>query len=1057
MTQLAPLSASQHRMWFSHRYEGPSATYNVPLAVRVRGNLDATVLRAALTDVVERHGALRTSFSEVAGVGHQQVHPAEAPVDLTTEEVPSVDEAFARLESLANEPFDLTKPPLRLRLFNVSADDHVLALVLHHLICDGWSMPVLLRDLELAYAARVGDTVPASPDLGPTYVDFTHWHQELLGDATDPASLGARQIAYWRDHLRDLPDELSLPYDRPRKLTAGLAGRRVVVALPKDVIVAARALARAESATEFMVLEGAVAVALSKFGAGHDIPLGTATSGRMDEALHQIVGPLTNTQVLRVDLEGDPTFREVVSRVREASLSALSHQDVPFERIVEAVNPPRANGRHPLFQVHVELHAENFVLSLPGLKTTVTMPLMQVAKFDLSFAFVHNTRDNVHDLHLEYSPDLFDETTAERLAHGLVHVLSEAVASPDKNLSAAEVLTDADRELVDTWSRGPVTTLRQTVIGSFEDRVRATPEAVALVAGEDRLTFAMLNTWVNRCAHGLIAEGVGPDDVVAMALPRSAAAVVTWLAIGKSGGVYAPIDPHLPAARIRALLESARPRALVTTSELLTTLEEVKVPVVVTDTEQLHRSEKDPIQNDRVSPLLLDHAAYVIFTSGSTGTPKAVTVLHRALANLWDFHTKVTFPSPRSPKEQRRVALSANLAFDTSWEGVLAMIAGHELHLLDEATRRDPRAAAAYVAAQRIDQLDVTPSFGQQLISEGLLEGDHVPSTLMFGGEAVSEVLWTQARAASRTKFFNYYGPSEFCIEASGCALEAHETSTVGRPVSNTHVLVLDEHLHQVPPGVVGELYLAGANLGRGYLGQAGRTAERFVANPYGPAGSRMYRSGDLAKWTPTGFLIFRGRSDDQVKLRGFRIELEEILRVIESHDNVAEAAVVLREDEPGDKRIVAYVVPRPDVSAAVELRAHLGSRLPDYMVPAAFVELAALPLNRNAKLDQKALPAPAYESRTGEGRAPVTDRERAIAALFADVLKVNEVNLDDNFFELGGHSLLATRLINQVRTEIAVDLNLMAFFAEPTVAGIVASITGPNSALVRPRLVRRD
>jgi nonribosomal peptide synthetase DhbF len=1044
-------------MWFSHRYEGPSATYNVPLAVHVRGDLDVQVLRDAFTDVVTRHGALRTSFTEVDGVAHQRVHPANGTVYLPTVQVASTHEAFALLESLAKEPFDLTVPPVRLQLHQVSDDEHVLALILHHLVCDGWSMPVLLRDLELAYAARAGDEVPAFAEPGPSYVDYTHWHHELLGDATDPASLGARQTAYWCEQLRDLPDELSLPHDRPRKQSADLAGRSVVVGLPQDVVAKARALAHTLGATEFMVLEGAVAATLSKFGAGHDIPLGTATSGRIDEALHQLVGLYTNTQVVRVDLEGDPTFRDVVARVRETSLSALSLQDVPFERIVEAVNPPRANGRNPLFQVHVELHAEELVLSLPGLEATVTMPPMPVAKFDLSFAFVHNPHDKVLELHLEYSPDLFAEPTAERLAHGLVRLLSEVVASPDTRLSAVEVLTDADRELLDTWSRGPVTTLEQTVLGSFEDRVRATPEAVALVAGETRLTFEQLNAWVNRCAHGLIAVGIGPDDVVAMALPRSAAAVVTWLAIGKSGGVYAPVDPHLPAARIRALLESARPRALVTTTDLLGDLDEIEVPVVVTDTEQVDRPESDPGQDDRVAPLLLDHAAYIIFTSGSTGKPKAVTVLHRALANLWDFHTKVTFPSPSSAQEQRRVALSANLAFDTSWEGVLAMIAGHELHLLDEPTRRDPRAAAAYVAAQRIDQLDVTPSFGQQLLSEGLLEGDHVPSTLMFGGEAVSEVLWTQARSAGRTKVFNYYGPSEFCIEASGCALDEHETSTVGRPVSNTQVLVLDEHLHPVPPGVVGELYLAGANLGRGYLGQAGRTAERFVANPYGPAGSRMYRSGDLAKWTSAGFLVFRGRSDDQVKLRGFRIELEEIQRVIESHEKVAEAAVVLREDEPGDKRIVAYVVPRPGGSAVGELRGHLESRLPDYMVPAAFVELAALPLNRNAKLDRKALPVPAYESRVSEGRAPGTDRERAVAVLFAGVLKVDEVGLDDNFFELGGHSLLATRLINQVRTELAVDLNLMAFFAEPTVAGIVAGITDPADAPARPRLVRRD
>lgn len=1057
MTTSTPLSPSQRRMWFAHRLEGPSATYNVPLVVTLRGRLDRDALTAAVDDLVARHESLRTSFGETAGEPWQRVHPTTEASIVRHEDATSVESAEQRIAEIGLEPFDLTTPPVRAVLLCVDPEVHVLGLVMHHLVCDGWSVEVLLRDLETAYAARAAGADPTFPELAADYAGYVSWLDELLGDAGDPDSLTSRQMAFWREELRDLPDELSLPYDRPRRPTNDLRGGRLVLPVGADLSQRLQDLGRTLGATEFMVLQAAVAAVLQTFGAGDDIPLGTATSGRGESALDDLVGVFINTQVIRCDLAGDPSFRSLVERVRGTSLSAMSHQDLPFDRIVEAVNPPRVTGRHPLFQVGVELHSSDFELRLDGVESTVTMPSPQVAKFDLSFAFVRQPAGKELELQLEHSLDLFETRTVRRLGEAVIAVLESVVADPDAPLSSLEVLTPADRARLDSWNDAPSVELHETVLASFERRAAERPDDIALVAGDVRLSFAELNAWVNRCAHGLIAEGVGPDDVVAMALPRSAEAIVTWLAIGKSGGVYAPIDPHLPPARIGALIASARPRVLVTDADLLSSLDAAALPATVTDLRREALPETDPTQEDRVVPLLLDHAAYVIFTSGSTGTPKAVTVLHRALANLWSFHTRVTFPSPSSPEEIRRVALSANLAFDTSWEGVLAMIAGHELHLLDEPTRRDPRATVAYVREHGIDQLDVTPSLGAQLFGEGLLTGDHVPSTLMFGGEAVSEALWSEARAARRTRFFNYYGPSEFCIEASGCALAESETSTIGRPVSHTQVLVLDDHLRRVPPGVVGELYLAGANLGRGYLGQAARTAERFVANPYGAPGSRMYRSGDLAKWTEDGFLVFRGRSDDQVKLRGFRIELEEIQRVIESHDSVVEAAVVLREDASGEKRIAAYVVSTGDDLDASALRAHLEDRFPDYMVPAAFVAMAELPLNRNAKLDRKALPEPVYEDLTGAGSAPTTEREIAVAALFAEVLRVDSVGLDDNFFELGGHSLLATRLINQVRTQLEVQLDLMAFFTNPSVSGIVAAISDDAPSDDRPRLVRRD
>ncbi len=1059
-----PMSFAQQRLWFLNRLEGHSPAYNVPLVVRMAGALDVPALEAALSDVVGRHESLRTMFGESDGEPRQWVVSAAEASPVVQRLDVDDDRVEATLRELAARPFDLDgDAPVRAHLLRVSADDYVLLLVMHHIVCDGWSMTPLLRDLGTAYGERTEGRAPAWEPLPVQYSDYTLWQQDLLGDEDDPKSVVRQQLDYWREALAALPDELELPFDHARPSVATYKGQEVGFGISPEIHAGLMEIARGTRSTLFMVMQAAVAALLSRLGAGTDIPLGTAIAGRTDKALDDLVGLFINTQVLRADVSGPVTFEELVKRVRETSLDAYANQDLPFERIVEELNPTRSRARHPLFQVGLELHGGALDLQLQGIATRVELLKMSQAKFDLSVVMVEQTSPSGTPqgirCTLEYATDLFEADTAAAFVERFVRLLDAVVEAPDRHLGSFDLLTPHEREQLERWTDTHKELPDRTVIGIFEDRVAREPEEVALVAGDTRLTYGELNTWANRFAHHLIDLGVAPESPVAVAMPRKAEAIVAWLAVGKAGGIYTPIDPQSPVERIRDIIDDARPAVLVTTEDIAAGLRaSTELPVLVTEHRQQDRPEHNPTDADRAMPLVLDHAAYVIYTSGSTGRPKGVTVLHRALTNLWTFHADVTFPPPTRPEDRLRVSLSASLAFDTSWEGVLAMIAGHELHLLDELTRRDPARMVDYLVAHGIGQIDVTPSFAHQLLSEGVLAGDAAPRTLMLGGEAVSETLWSELRVAPRTTVYNYYGPSEFCVEASGCALTEHGVTTIGRPVYNSRIYVLDEHLNQVPPGVLGEIYLAGANLGRGYLGQAAMTAERFVANPFGAPGERMYRSGDLARWTADGFLHFAGRADDQVKLRGFRIELGEIQTALAAQGGVADSAVTVREDVPGDKRLVAYVVPEKGGTVDVaELRSMIAAKLPAYMVPAAFVTLDALPLTRNAKLDRRALPAPDYGA-LSTGRVPTTDREKSVAALFAEILKVESVSLDDGFFELGGHSLLATRLVNRIRTVIGVEANLMKLFDNPTVAGVVASLEQEalGATAARPKLVRR-
>ncbi|MEU5217474.1 amino acid adenylation domain-containing protein, partial [Streptomyces sp. NPDC020807] len=1052
-----PLSFAQRRLWFLGQTEGPSATYNVTLALRLTGPLDVHALDGALGDVVARHESLRTLFGEHDGVPYQRILPAPPAPLLTVTDRPA--------QELVGHTFDLAVDvPIHAYVRSETAEEHVLLLVMHHSASDGWSLRPLFRDLATAYTARLGGEAPAWEPLPVQYADHTLWQRRLLGDDTDPQSPISRQLDHWRTALAGIPDELPLPLDRPRPAVASHRGDVVPLEIDAELHAHLAELASAHGVTLFMVLQAAYATLLHRFGAGDDLPIGTPLAGRLDPALDDLVGFFASTLVLRTDLSGRPTFAELLARVREADLAAYAHQDVPFERLVEELNPARTLARHPLFQVMIAFdNTAGGGPEFPGTRTAYEPLGLPTTAFDLTL----NLSERHHadgtpaglDGGLEFATDLFDRATAERLADALRCLLAQAADDPHRPVGELDVLGDTGRAALAAWHDTALPGADEPVTAAFAAQAAATPDATALVHGTSRLSYAELDARANRLAHGLAAHGVGPEDLVALALPRSLDALVAVLAVLKAGAAFLPLDAEYPRERIAHMLADARPAVVLTGDGW--PLPEVLEGLAVLDAGEeawADRPTEAPVV--RLRPA---NAAYVIYTSGSTGRPKGVVVRHGGLANLLAFHRTETIAAVRQAHPDRRFRFvhTASLSFDTALEPLLWMVAGEELHLLDDDARRDAAAIVRYAEDARADVVNVTPGQAERLVEEGLLDRCP-PALLLVGGEAFGQSLWTALDAAPDTLVMNMYGPTECTVDSLHHLLAGDERPLVGRPLPNLRAHVLDAGLRPVPAGVPGELYLSGASLARGYLARPALTAERFVADPFA-AGERMYRTGDLVRRREDGRIEYLGRTDHQVKVRGFRIELGEIEAVLTTHPDVLQAAVLPYEpatasaaegataDAAGQgraTRLAAYVVTRVPVDPA-ELRAHVAAALPDYMVPAAFAALDALPLTVNGKLDRAALPAPELAAATG-GRAARTAPEEILCGLFGEILGVDGVTVDDDFFALGGHSLLATRLLSRVRAVLGAELGIRDVFEAPTVAGLAQRLDGAG---VRPAL----
>ncbi|MCA1225006.1 amino acid adenylation domain-containing protein [Saccharopolyspora sp. 6M] len=1061
-----PVSYAQHRWWFLDSLDGGSATYNIPVPLRLTGDLDVPALHRALSDVVARHETLRTVFAEDDDGLHQIVLPvAESATALPVVRVDrnDLDEELVRA---VREHFDLTvDPPLRARLFDVvdAPAEHVLLLVVHHVAGDGWSMQRLVHDLTIAYTDRRDGRAPRWQALAVQYADFSLWQREVLGSENDPGSVLARQMAFWREELRDAPDELPLPADRPRPAVASHQGRRLEFEIPAAVHEGVRALARQSRTSVFMVVQAAFAALLSRMGAGTDLPIGIPIAGRTHGAVDELVGVFVNTLVLRTDTSGDPEFLDLLDRIRNTNLAAYAHQDVPFERLVEALQPTRSLSRHPLFQVMLSWQNTfrqdglDAVNAAPGVQVELLDTDTGGAEFDLSIDLGETFSPDGAAAGLEggvrYSSDLFDPETALLIAARLQHVLEHVIAEPNRTLSTLDVLIPGERQRTLVEWNGSRDEAEGTWPELFERQAAETPSATALRWWDGELSYADLNARANRLARHFVSRGVRPDSVVALALPRSPELVVALLAAMKAGGAYAPIDTTQPSDRIGLILEDTEPVLVVTDSAHVRLLPRTASPVLLLDDPAVESAVAgcagtDLSATERGGVRSRGRAAYVIHTSGSTGRPKGVVVTHEGVASL--ARTQI---AAFEVDESSRVLQFASPGFDASVsEMCMAHLSGACLVLPSEESRNPGDALRRLLEDERITHVTLPPA------ALAVMRPETVPRGLRVVSAGDSLPVEVATRWARHHTLFNAYGPTETTVDVSSrrCEQPVTDPVPIGVPSTNTTVYVLDTGLRPVPIGVHGELYVAGSGLARGYLNRPGLTAERFVPDPFGAPGSRMYRTGDVVRWNRHGELEFAGRTDDQVKIRGFRVELGEIESVLQGHRDVRYVVVVPRADGSGGTRLVAYVVCERPVADAV-LRAHVEDGLPDYMVPAVFVPLDEMPLTVAGKVDRAALPAPGQVVRT-HGRGPRTPQEGLLCELFADVLGLPQVGIDDNFFHLGGHSLLGTTLAGRIRSTFGVDVTIRQLFTAPTVAGLAAVIetsTGssrpPVVALPRP------
>ena len=1066
---LLPLSFAQQRLWFVDQLSPGNAFYIMAAGWRLRGGVDVGALGAALRGVVARHEVLRTRFVVDEGVPGQVVGPVW-PLVVEAEDVSGPDAEVRAREVAAREagaPFDLGEGRLlRARLLWLGGDEHALVVVVHHVACDAWSLDVLSRDLWGLYRAAVSGGDAGLPVLGVQYGDFACWQRSWLSAGEVESRLG-----WWREYLAGAPLVLELPGDHPRPAVASYQGGSQRFVVPAGTVAGLRELAGASSATLFMVLLAGFEVVLARWSGQRDLLIGVPAAGRSRPELEQLVGFFVNTLPVRARLDGDPRFGEVLGRVRESVLGVLGHQDVPFEALVEHLAAERDLSRNPLVQVMFQLTAtpgggQRRAGGQAGTLTARPWIAGEHASsyFDLSVRLSPAAGGGLSG-EVVFAGDVFDASTVARLTGWLTRVLDQVAADPQIRVGRLDVLDRAERrQLLEQWNDTVRPAPAATLVDLFEAQVRRVPDAVAVVCGDVQLSYGGLDAAASRLAWELIGRGVGPEQVVALAVPRSAQMVVALLAVLKAGAAYLPVDPGYPPARIAFMLGDAGPAVLITTAAAGGLPGDAGVPRIVLD-DRLDaaavaaRPGWCPGDGDRVVPLTAAHPACVIYTSGSAGVPKGVTAVHSAVVN------RLVWFAGAFPDGQAAVACAqTSLGFiDGSTELLGTLLFGGCVVVADSATAGDPVELSELVLRHGVGRMTVVPNFLAVLADERLAGRLASCRFWISSGEALSSShAGRLAQVVPGSRLVNLYGSTEVAGDSLFAECEPGAgVPPIGRPIANTRVLVLDGWLGLVPRGVAGELYVAGAGLARGYWGRPGLTAERFVPDPFGPAGSRMFRTGDLARWTAGGELVFAGRADDQVKVRGFRVELGEVEAVLGSHPGVAAVAAAVRADRSGAGRLVAWV--QPEAGSGIgdpgRVREWAGRRLPDYMVPSVVVVVDELPRNANGKLDRSVLADPGGGRGEWEGPvvAPRSAAEEILTGMWALVLGRDEVSVEDDFFALGGHSLLAIQLISRVREAFGVEFPLAALFGAPTVAGMAAVLGGLEAGAEGPPLVAVD
>ncbi|NPD29818.1 non-ribosomal peptide synthetase, partial [Corallococcus exiguus] len=1028
-----PLSFAQQRLWFIDQMEPGTALYNLPVAVRLVGSLDVAALERALNEVVRRHEALRTTFEERGGQAIQVIQPTLS-LELGREDLRSVDEA--RRESEARRqveqemlrPFDLGRGPLiRTRLFTLGERESVLVVTMHHIVSDGWSLGVMIREVGALYAAFSSGQPSPLPELPVQYARYASWQRgRLQGEVL------ARQVDYWKRKLAGAPPVLELPTDRPRPPERGIAGAKYAFTLSRSLTGALKALAQREGASLYMVLLAGWQVLMARYSGQQDISVGSPIAGRMRAELEGLIGFFVNTLVLRADVDGALSFRQLLAQVRETVLDAYEHQEVPFEKLVEVLQPERSRSHTPLFQTMLAL--QNMPMGELRLPDVVLQPVnveSPIAQFDLSVSFMEQPQGLSGTM--EYSTELFDAGTVQRMVTHLLTLLEGAVARPDTRVARLPLLTGPERrEMLVEWNATRAPFPESCLHALFEAQVRRAPEAVAAVFEGTQLTYAQLDAHANQLAHALRRRGVGPEVRVALSVERSLDIVMGLLGILKAGGAWVPVDPLLPRERLAFMLEDSAAQVLVTQQPLLARFPEAlhaRALCLDTERESLARESTDaPVTG--VTPA---NMAYLLYTSGSTGTPKGTAVEHRGVANLVTHEAVAYGIGPGS-----RVLQFASLSFDLSVEEIFTTLCNGATLVLAPLEKLMPGAPLpVLLREQELSVVSLTPAALAATSSEGLPN----VRTVISGGEALPADV--AARWAPGRRLLNTYGPTEATVIATlGEVVADGNVPTIGKPLANVRVYVLDPQGQPVPMGVRGELHIGGVGVARGYAGRPGLTAERFVPDAFsGEVGARLYRTGDVVRWRTDGQMDFVGRIDSQVKVRGFRIELGEVETALTRQPGVSEAVVLVRGDG-ADKRLVGYVVAKDGHALDVDtLRTGLRQGMPEYMVPGALMVLDALPLNANGKVDRRALPEP-EAARGGDAYvAPRTVTEAKLASIWAEVLRLERVGVKDNFFALGGHSLLATQVVSRIRTSLGVEMPLRLLFEAPTVDALAQRI----------------
>ncbi len=1043
-----PLSFGQMRLWLLDQLEPNSVAYNIPSRFRLKGNFDLAVFEQCLSEIVRRHEVLRTCYLNGNGNPVQKIaapQPFKIPVvDLQTLSETERQREAERLAFVdAMQPFDLSRAPLmRATLLKLAPEEQLLLMTMHHIAFDAWSFGVLLPELSVLYKAFRNEQISPLPELPIQYVDFAVWQRGWL-----KGEVLQKQLDYFKDKLSGTPPVLELPTDRPRPAVQTYNGEQVFLTLSKKLTDALRNLSQQEGVTLFITLLAAFKVLLVRYTGQEDILVGTPIANRNRVEIEGLIGFFVNTLVLRSDLSGNPTFRALLGRVQETALGAYAHQDFPFEELVEELNPKRDRSRSPLFQVLFSFfNSPMRPLELPELEPSHMKLASGTSKFDL-ILYAYEQPEGL-SFTLEYNTDLFDDATIVRMAGHFQTLLEGVTARPESRLWELPLLTPLEkRQMLVKWNDTPKDYPRNVPLQQlFETQAERTPDAIALVApsltmapsSQVSCTYAELNARANRLACYLQTLGVGPQVLVAVCMERTAEMVIGLLAILKAGGAYVPLDPAYPAERTALILEETKVQVILTQQSVAASLPSHEVRVMCMDDANLQAKVEELVSNNFEFSINQDssHLAYVLYTSGSTGKPKGVEICHRAVVNFLN-SMRIT---PGIEAGDTLLSVTT-LSFDIfGLELWLPLVTGAKTVIVSQQVAMDGRAIAEAMLRCGATVMQATPSTWRLLLQSGW-EGN--PGLkILCGGEAWPPELAEQLLPRCKT-LWNMYGPTETTIWSAVQEVRG-DGVLIGHPIANTQFYVVDSHLQAVPVGVPGELLIGGDGLARGYLNRPELTAEKFIANRFSTDGnSRLYRTGDLVRYRPDGELEFLGRIDHQVKIRGFRIELGEIETALKRHAGIQQAVVVVREDTPNDKRLVAYIVASSDPApGSSELRSVLKQQLPEYMVPNDYVVLTELPLTPNGKIDRKALPAP--EGTRSEYCGYVAPRdafEQYLCEAWAAVLGVDKVGIRDNFFDLGGHSLLALKITSALRNELGIDLRITALFDYPSIEDLALAV----------------